>query len=173
MALLHLFVVFFKIGLFAIGGAYSFLPLVKQEAVQNHAWLSEAEFLDATAMVEVFPGAISIKFATYVGYKVAGIPGAIVANIANLLPPVLCMIAASWLYLRYARRPFVAGGLTMVRFAVLAMIVAIAVNLVDKKHPLEWKAVPVLVVTFLLMTLTKVHPAFLILGAALYGGLVR
>ncbi len=86
MALFHLFAVFFKIGLFALGGAYSFLPLVRQEAVQNHAWLSEKEFLDATGMVEVFPGAISIKCATYVGYRVAGIPGAIVANVANLLP---------------------------------------------------------------------------------------
>jgi chromate transporter len=135
--------VFFKIGLFAIGGAYSFLPLVKQETVQNHACLSEGEFLDVTAIVEVFPGAISIKFATYVGYKVAGVPGALVANVANLLPPVLCMI------------------------------VALAVNLVDKKHPLEWKAVPVMVAAFLPMTLTKIHPAFILLGAALYGGLIR
>ena len=64
MILLKLFLVFFKVGLFAIGGAYSFLPLVEQEVVQGQRWMSRSEFLEVTGMVEIFPGAISIKLAT-------------------------------------------------------------------------------------------------------------
>jgi len=173
MILLQLFAVFFKVGLFAIGGAYSFLPLVQKEVVESHAWLSKSEFLEVTGMVEIFPGAISIKFATYTGYKVAGIAGALVANIANLLPPVLFIMAASLLYTRYGTAPAVRGAMQMVRYAVFAMILALAVKLVDTSHLLEWKYLPVIVVSFLLLTLTKVHPALIIILAALYGGFIR
>jgi hypothetical protein len=85
MVLVQLFIAFLKIGLFAFGGAYSFVPLIEREVVQNHQWLAKAEFLEILGIVKVFPGAISIKFATYTGYKVAGVPGAIVANFANIL----------------------------------------------------------------------------------------
>ncbi|MBN1361631.1 MAG: chromate transporter [Sedimentisphaerales bacterium] len=173
MALLHLFCAFFKVGLFAIGGAYSFLPLMQKEVVESHKWMDEDEFSHIVGMVELFPGAISIKFATYTGYKVAGVPGAIVANVANLLPPVLFMTVASLLYLRYGGVPAVKGALAMVRCAVIAMLIAIAIKLAQTHVPLSLKAVPVLVASFLLLTLTKIHPALVIIGAALYGGLVR
>lgn len=173
MVLLKLFVAFFKIGLFAVGGAYSFLPLVEKEVVQSHQWLSKSEFLEVTGMVELFPGAISIKFATYVGYKIGGVPGAILANVANLLPPVLFMVAASLLYSRYRSTEWAAGALRMVRYAVFAMIIGVAIKLVDAGRLLDAKILPVVIVSFLLLTLTKIHPAFMIIGAAIYGGLVR
>lgn len=173
MVLLRLFFVFFKVGLFAIGGAYSFLPLVEREVVESHKWLSKPEFLDVVAMVELFPGAVSIKFATYTGYKVAGVPGAVVANVANLLPPVLFMIAASLIYSRYAGKLAVQGALLMVRYTVFAMIIAIAIKLVDASHLLELKVLAAVVVAFLLMVVAKVHPALVIVAAAIYGALVR
>ena len=173
MTLLQLFVAFFKVGLFAIGGAYSFLPLVEQEVVRSHPWLAESEFLEVVGMVELFPGAISIKFATYTGYKVAGVPGAVVANVANLLPPVLFVLVASLIYTRYAGTPAVQGALLMVRYAVVALIAAIAIKLLDTSHLLDIKVLPVLIIAFLLMTLTKVHPAIVIIGAALYGGFIH
>lgn len=173
MVLLQLFVAFFKVGLFAIGGAYSFLPLVEQEVVRSHQWLDEPEFLEVVGMVQLFPGAISIKFATYTGYKVGGVPGAVVANVANLLPPVLFVLVASLIYTRYAGTPAVQGALLMVRYAVVALIAAIAIKMLDTSHLFDVKVFPVLILAFLLMTLTKVHPALVIIGAALYGGLMR
>jgi len=173
MILLKLFLVFFKVGLFAVGGAYSFLPLVEQEVVRNQRWMGKSEFLDVTGMVEVFPGAISIKFATYTGFKVAGIPGAIVANVANLLPPVLFIVTASLVYSRYRDVPQISAALQMVRYAVFAMLVAIAIGLVDRGRLFEPKVVPVVVISFLLLTMTKTHPALVIIGAAVYGGLVN
>jgi chromate transporter len=172
MILLKLFVAFLKIGLFAVGGAYSFLPLLEKEVVQNHRWLDQSEFLEVVGMAEVFPGAISIKFATYTGYKVAGLPGAIVANIANLFPPALLMIVAALAYSRYKGIPSVKGALEMVRYAVAAMIIAIAIRSVNASHFLQVKYLLVFIVSFLLLALAKVHPALVVLGAALYGGLV-
>ncbi len=173
MVLLKLFMVFSKIGLFAFGGAYSFLPLIENEVVQNHHWLDKPEFLDVVGITRMFPGAISIKFATYTGYKVAGIPGAIVANIANLLPPVLFVMLASLLYLRYKDIPFVKAGLEMVQYAVFAMIIAVAVQLVDKSHIFQLKYVVIITGTFALFLCTKLHPALIIIGVGTLGAILR
>lgn len=173
MILLKLFLVFLKIGFFAVGGAYSFLPLTEKEVVQNRRWLEKSEFLEVVGMAEVLPGAISIKFATFTGYKVAGLPGAIVANIANLLPPVLLMLVAAMAYSRYKTVSFINGALEMVRYAVAAMIVAIAIRTVDDSHVLQFKYLFVLVISFVLIYLAKVHPALVIIGVAVYGGLVK
>lgn len=173
MALLQLFAAFFKVGLFAVGGAYSFVPLMEKEVVQNHHWLQKSEFLEVVGMVEIFPGAISVKFATYTGYKVAGVPGAVVANVANVLPPVLFMTIASLIYWKYGKGPAVLGALQMVRYAVFAMMIAVAVKLVDTSRLADLKVLPVVIVAFLLLRLTPVHPALILIGAALYGGLLR
>ncbi|MHC4364787.1 MAG: chromate transporter [Planctomycetota bacterium] len=173
MVLLKLFVTFLRIGFFAFGGAYSFLPLVEREVVDNHQWLEKGEFLEVLGIVKVVPGAISIKFATYTGYKVAGVPGAIVANIANLLPPVLFMAVGFLVYSKYKDVPFVRSGLEAVQYAVFAMIIAVAIRLVDKSGVLQLKYLFVIVVSFTLFVLTKIHPAFIIIGAGLYGGFIK
>jgi chromate transporter len=173
MVLLELFVAFLRIGLFAFGGAYSFLPLVEREVVEGHHWLDKAEFLEVLGIVKVCPGAISIKFATYTGYKVAGVPGAVVANVANLLPAVFFIALASLVYSKYKDVPYVKAGLEAVQYAVFAMVIAVAVQLVDKSGVLQLKYLLVVVAAFALFVLTKIHPAFIIVGAALYGGLIR
>ena len=173
MVLLKLFIVFFRVGLFAIGGAYSFLPLLEKELVQNSRWLDKPEFLDVVGMAETFPGAISIKFATYTGYKVAGVPGAVVANIANLLPTVSFMMIALLVYSKYKDIPTVKAALKMVQYAVFAMIVAVAIKSVDKSNFLQFKYIAAVVVAFVLFAFTKTHPAFIIIGAALFGGLIN
>ena len=134
MVILKLFMVFSKISLLAFGGAYSFLPLIQTEVVNNHHWLNESEFLDVVGITKLFPGAISIKFATYTGYKIAGIPGVIIANLANLLPPVLFVMIASLLYSRYKNIAFIRAGFEMVQYAIFAMIIAVAIQVVDKSQ---------------------------------------
>ncbi len=172
MILLKLFLSFLKISLFAIGGAYSFLPLVEKEVVQYHNWLDKSEFLEVLGIVKIFPGAISIKFATYTGYKVAGVPGAVVANFANLLPAVLFIMLASLVYSKYKDIPFIKAGLEMVRYVVVAMIIAVAMQLVDKTQVFQLKYLFVIVVSFVLFFLTKIHPAFIIIGAGLLGAML-
>jgi len=173
MVLVQLFVAFLKIGFFAFGGAYSFLPLVETEAVQNHHWLDKAEFLEVTGMAKVLPGALSIKFATYTGYKVAGIGGAIVANLANLLPPVLFMMLVSLVYSKYKDVAFIKAGLEMIQYAVFAMIIAIAIQLVDKSQVFQLKYIIVIIASFVVFFFTKTHPAFIILCAGILGAIAR
>ena len=173
MILLKLFIVFLKISLFAFGGAYSFLPLIQTEVVQNHDWLNKSEFLDVAAITKLFPGAISIKFATYTGYKIAGIPGAIIANIANLLPPILFMIVVSLLYSRYKNIPLIKAGFEMVQYAIFAMIIAVAIQLVDKSQIFQLKHIIIIMASFGLFFYAKVHPAFIIVASGILGALLR
>ena len=172
MILLKLFLAFFRVGLFAIGGAYAFLPLMEKELVEKYQWLDTSEFSQVVGMTELFPGAISIKFATYTGYKVAGVPGVIVANIANLLPPACCMLLVSLVYAKYRQIPVLKAAFEMVRYAIIAMIIGIAIKLVDKHQVMQLKYIIVIAVSFVLFTLTKIHPAFIVIGAAIYGGLL-
>jgi len=173
MVLLELFIAFLRIGFFAFGGGASFLPLIEREVVENYHWLDRPEFLEVLGIVRVIPGAISIKFATYTGYKVAGVPGAIVANLANLLPAILFIIIAMLLYSKYKDIPFIKAALEAIQFAVFAMIIAVAVQLVDKTQVFHLKYLFVIIASFLLFSLTKTHPAFIIIGAAFYGMFVK
>jgi chromate transporter len=173
MVLLKLFIAFSKISLFAFGGAYSFFPLIQAEVVQKHHWLDESEFLEIAGISKLFPGAISIKFATYTGYKIAGIPGAITANIANLLPTILFMMLVSLLYSRYKDVPFIKAGFEMVQYAIFALIIAVAIQLVDKSQIFQLKHIIIITASFGLFFYAKVHPAFIIVGVGILGAVLR
>src|SRR3972149_12249354 len=96
--LLKLFLSFLKVGSFSFGGAYSLIPLIEREVVTNNQWLTQEEFIKMLGVVEVFPCAISIKYATYTGYKTAGIAGIIAANIGNMFVPVTIMLLVYYFY---------------------------------------------------------------------------
>jgi len=148
------------------------LPLIEREVVQNYHWLDKPEFLEVLGIATVVPGAISIKFATYTGYKVAGLPGAVVANVANVFPAVLFIIVALLIYSKYKDVPFIKAGLEMVQYAIFAMIIAVAIQLVDKSQIFQLKYLLVIIASFLLFFLTKLHPAFIIIAAGLFGALI-
>lgn len=152
-----------------MGGAYSFLPLIEKEVVQKYNWLSREEFLDVLGMVKIFPGAISIKYATYTGYKIAGISGVIIANIGNFLAPALLIGAVSLLYLKYKNNTLIKNSLETVQVAVFAMILAVAFQTVSVDKLLQFRNLLIIVLSFTLFIYTKIEPALIILCAAVLG----
>jgi chromate transporter len=169
MILISLFLAFLKVGLFAIGGAYSFLPLIEREAVVRYHWLSREEFLDVLGMVKIFPGAISIKYATYTGYKMAGVPGAIFANLGNISAPVLFIIVASLFYTRYKDMPSVKDAFEAIRLAIFAMIIAVAFQTVDIANLTQTRSLLIIIFSFVLFIYARLHPAILIISAGIIG----
>jgi chromate transporter len=169
MILIKLFLAFLRIGLFAIGGAYSFLPILEKELVEKYHWLSQEEFLDVLGIVKVFPGAISIKYATYTGFKVAKIPGVIVANIANFLGPSILIILASMVYIRYKNLPPVKNAFDMIQLAVFAMIIAVAFRLININQLFYVRNLLAIILAFGLFFYTKIHPALIIIGFGILG----
>jgi chromate transporter len=169
MIAIKLFIVFFRIGLFAIGGAYSFLPLLEKELVYNYHWLTKEEFLDILGIVKIFPGAISIKYATYTGYKIAGLTGTIMANLGNLLAPAILVIFAYTLYSRYKDLPAVKSAFNITQLVVFSMIIAIAFQLININQLLQMRSLLIIIISFVLFFYTNIHPALIIIGAAILG----
>lgn len=90
--LMDLFEAFFKVGLLSFGGGYTFIPLIEHQSVEVYKWITHDEFMKIFGASETIPGAISIKFATYIGYKVAGLLGVAAAICGSFIIPVLGII---------------------------------------------------------------------------------
>ncbi|MDP2938939.1 MAG: chromate transporter [Candidatus Omnitrophota bacterium] len=173
MILINLFFVFLRVGLFAIGGAYSFLPLIEKEVVQRYQWLTKEEFLDVLGIVKVFPGAISIKFATYTGYKIGGLAGAILANLGNILAPVLFIVFASIIYLKYKDNHIFKSAFDAIRLSIFAMIIAVAFQTINLSNLIQIKSLLIIVASFIIFFYTKINPAIIIILAGITGVILR
>ena len=108
MILLHLFLTFFKIGLFTIGGGYAMIPLIQEEVLQNH-WLSSTDLIDFIAVSESTPGPFAVNIATYIGAETAGILGAVCATAGVVLPSFLIILLVAKWFLSMQENRFVQG----------------------------------------------------------------
>ncbi len=118
----QLFISMFQIGLFSIGGGYVAIPLIQNQMVDIRQWLTATEFTDIITIAEMTPGPIAINAATFVGIRVAGAPGAIIATLACILPPCVIVLLLAKVYYRYRQLDAVQSVLSCLRPAVVAMI---------------------------------------------------
>ena len=168
---INLFISFFKVGALSFGGAYSLIPIIETEVVKNHHWLTGDEFLKILGMVEVFPGAISIKYATYTGYKIAGIPGVIVANLGNMVVPALIIIIASYFYNVFSKYSNFNKAFEGIKYAIIGMIVAIMLQYTTKGS-VEVKSFLFIALGFLLIYFFKLHPAIVVVTGGILALLI-
>ena len=96
MIYLQLFLSFLQIGALSFGGGYAAMPLIQQQVTENHSWLTLTQFADIMAIAEMTPGPIAINSATFVGIRVAGIPGALVATFGCVLPSCVIVTLLAW-----------------------------------------------------------------------------
>ena len=134
MIYLQLFLTYLKIGFFGFGGGYAMLSLIQNETVVRHAWITGAEFSDILALSQMTPGPIAINSATYIGYTVAGFPGAVAATSAVFLPCLLLMILITRFVLRLKENPYLKGAIAGIRPVVIGMIAAATLLLVFPKN---------------------------------------
>ncbi len=129
MIFLELFWSFFQIGLFSIGGGYAAMPLIQNQTVELHSWLTMSQFADIMTIAEMTPGPIAINSATFVGIQVAGIPGAIVATLGCVFPSCVVVMTLACVYYRFRSFDIVQGVLFGLRPAVIAMIASAGISL--------------------------------------------
>ena len=109
MIYLELLLSFMQIGLFSIGGGYAAMPLIQNQVVELHPWLTIGQFADIMTIAEMTPGPIAINAATFVGIQVAGIPGALVATFGCILPPFCIVLTLAWVYFKFRELGLVKG----------------------------------------------------------------
>lgn len=187
MIFLELFWTFLKIGLFTFGGGYAMVALIQDEVTVSHAWLTTQEFADILAVSQATPGPIGINAATYTGYTAMvnagcaewmGVLGALLASLAVIALPVTLMLVTVRVMQRFKENPVVAQMLRMLRIAAVGLIAAAALQLVS----VECFGVPGLNLRFIfsvaifavvfILSIRKVSPIWLMLGAGLLGVIV-
>lgn len=129
MIYLQLFWSFLQIGLFSIGGGYAAMPLIQAQVVQNHAWLNMSEFTDLITIAEMTPGPIAVNSATFVGIRIAGIPGALVATFGCILPSLFIVSLLAFIYYRYKKLSVLQSVLASLRPAVVALIASAGISI--------------------------------------------
>lgn len=124
-----LFFTFFKIGLFTFGGGYAMIALLEEEFIQRRKWLDKDEFLDMTAIAESTPGPVAINSATYLGYKLAKVPGATTATVAVCLPSFLIIYAISLFFEQFTQLTVIANAFKGIQVCVIYLIFSAGVRM--------------------------------------------
>lgn len=160
-------VAFFRSGMLGFGGGPSAIPLVHQEVVKRYEWMNEDEFGDTLALANTMPGPIATKMAGYIGYRIAGIMGCLVALFATIVPTVLLMIVFLGVLQKYKDIPWVQHMSASVVPVVAVMLGTMTWDFIKKSGTtLGWKhAVLYLVLSLVLIEGLGIHPAIIILAA--------
>lgn len=131
--MLELFLTFFKIGMFTIGGGYVMIPLVKEYCIEKKGWITEEEFLDVLAIAESTPGPIAINMATYVGYKKYGIKGSIVSTIAVNIPSFIVIYIVALIFDDLLKIKIINDAFTGIRIGVSVVIIDVAYGMLKSE----------------------------------------
>ena len=162
------FKTFFKIGIFTIGGGYAMIPLIEEEVVNKHRWVSKDELLDLIAIAQSCPGVFAINIAIFIGYKLNKVRGAIATSIGTALPSFLIILAIALFFQQFKENRIVAAMFRGIRPAVVALIAVPTFNLA-KQAKLNLFTIWIPVVSALLIWLLGVSPIWIIIAAALGG----
>lgn len=168
MKLLELFLVFARIGAFTFGGGYAMIPLIQKETVETKKWITDDDILEIIAIAESTPGPIAINSATFVGYRVAGVLGAMCATLGVILPSFLIIYLISFVLREFQDIKAVQYAFFGIRAGVLALITK-ALWLMYKKSQKNVVAYIVMALSFIAVAVFDISVLYVVIGCALIG----
>lgn len=167
----ELFKAFFKIGLISFGGGYAAMTPIYDQVVTQKAWLTTQEFSDLIAISQMTPGPIALNSATFVGLQIAGVKGAIVATIGNVIPSLLVVGILAFIYFKFTTVKVIKNVIYYLRPVVIGMITVAAISLSKSafmQDNLNYFNIILFFITLFLLNKTKFSPVviMLMIGAA-------
>lgn len=171
--LLEIFLVFFKIGLFTIGGGYAMLPIIQREVVETKQWMTDEEFLDAISLTNSLPGPLATNSATFVGYRVARTPGSVAAVLGAATPSIVIILLIAMVFHNIMDHPVVQYIFDGVRPAVAALILYAVIKLAKSAKVGEYFNWVVALFGFVAVAVFGLHPIIVVVCSAAYGLLLR
>jgi len=159
-----------KIGIFTFGSGYAMLALARKEVVELNNWLTPQQFTDAVSLSEITPGPIMVNLATFVGTKLRGVPGAVVATLGLIIPPMAVLIIVTKLYIDLKDNSIVQKLFKGIRPAVIGLIATVIIKL-GKTALVDYKSV---IITLLVLAgvFAGIHPIITVVAAAVLGLMV-
>ena len=178
MIYIQLFFSFLQVGLFSFGGGYAAMPLIQGQVVTMHQWLSMSEFTDLITISQMTPGPIAVNSATFVGNKIAGVGGALIATIGCILPSCIIVTSIAYVYLKNRENQVVQEVLQSLHPAVIAMIASAGISILITAFwgdcgkisvsNTDWSMVVIFAISLFLLRKTCISP---ILVMILAGGM--
>ena len=168
----ELFRAFFRVGILTFGGGYAMLPILRREVVESHGWCTDEELADYYAVGQCTPGVIAVNTATFIGYKLAGIPGGIAATYSVTLPSLIIILIIAAVLRNFAELPVVINAFAGIRVAVVALVLNAVLRLL-KTSVVDKLTLCIFAAVLLIAVIFSVSPVLLVLAAGLLGVIVR
>ncbi|MDO4295888.1 MAG: chromate transporter [bacterium] len=183
--LISLFLTFWQIGLFSIGGGYAIIPLIQNQVVYEKHWVSEQVFTDIITISQMTPGPLAVNTSTFVGIQIAGISGALAATIGCVISGIVIALILYRFFQKHRESTYVFEVLNGLKAASLGLIVSAAATILLltffgssslsslSLSAMDWAAAVVFAVSFFVLRKWKLNPILLmvltgIVGAFLY-----
>ncbi|MBR3357981.1 MAG: chromate transporter [Solobacterium sp.] len=165
---LDLFVSWFKMGLFTFGGGYAMLPMIQREVIEKHHWATEDEVMDYYAIGQCTPGIIAVNTATFIGYKVKGILGGIIATLGVVSPSLIIITLITALISNFSQLEIVQHALRGIQVAVCVLMFTAIEKLLKKGVTDVWTFL-IFAAAFLLSSFTDLSTVILVILAGIAG----
>ncbi|MDM5228421.1 chromate transporter [Cytobacillus sp. NJ13] len=174
MIYVQIFLAFFIPGILGYGGGPSSIPLIEHEVVDNYEWMTTNEFSEMLAMGNALPGPIATKMAGYIGYEQGGVLGSIIGVFATVAPSMILMLALLGLLMKYKESPRVKRMTNYIRPIIAVLLGVMTYDFLFSSYDGIgiWQTLFIGLLSFFLLEKLKVHPAFVIAGALVYGGFI-
>ena len=163
--LFDLFRAFFTIGALTFGGGYAMLPMLEREIVSKHKWATSEELLNYFAIGQCTPGVIAVNTATFVGHKIQGVVGGIVATLGVVAPSIVIITIIALVLENFMDILWVQHAFAGIRVAVCALITASVVKLFKSNVKKNWH-IALAVSAFVVVALLKLSPVYVVVGCA-------
>ena len=163
--LFDLFRAFFTIGALTFGGGYAMLPMLEREIVSKHKWATNEELLNYFAIGQCTPGVIAVNTATFVGYKVKGVIGGIVATLGVVAPSILIITVIALVLQNFMDIVWVQHAFAGIRVAVCALITVSVVKLFKSNVKQHWH-IALAIIAFVVVALLKLSPVYVVVACA-------
>ena len=166
----EIFLSIFKIGAFTFGGGYAMIPLIEQEVVNNKKWLNKDEFMDVLVVAQSLPGAMAINASIFLGYRIAGILGAISALIAVILPSFIIIILIAAFFMQFRNNYYVNAAFMGITAAVPMLVLVGAISLA-KGIPKNLRSLITILISLNALIFFHINPVVVIIVSGVYGAI--
>lgn len=167
---LEMFTSLFKIGAFTFGGGYAMIPLIEEEVVNKKKWLTKEEFIDVLVVSQSIPGALAINCSIFLGYKIGGIIGGIMALLAVILPSFLVITTIAAFFMQFRDNYYVNAAFMGITAAVPMLVLIGAISL-SKGLEKNKRTIITIIISLVALLFLDLHPIMVILISAIYGAI--